>query len=134
MDIFVFKSITSRERDREDMYLLFLQGLDFEIIRNEIIKQNEQNRKAAWIAFFFNGLEEMVDHYSVVIPYFEDFHDLAYSDMLSQMILDRLKKGNATVEEISNEFCVDDIEKHLEHLIHKKVVVKNIDGSYSMRK
>ena len=39
-DIFVFKSVTSRERDREDMYLLFLQGLDFEVIRNEIIRQN----------------------------------------------------------------------------------------------
>ncbi len=46
-DIFVFKSVTSRERDREDMYLLFLQGLDFEVIRNEIIRQNEQNRNAA---------------------------------------------------------------------------------------
>jgi len=43
-DIFVFKSVTSRERDREDMYLLFLQGLDFEVIRDEIIRQNEQNR------------------------------------------------------------------------------------------
>jgi hypothetical protein len=39
-DIFVFKSVTSRERDREDMYLLFLQGLDFDVIRNEIIRQN----------------------------------------------------------------------------------------------
>ncbi len=38
-DIFVFKSVTSRERDREDMYLLFLQGLNFEVIRNEIIRQ-----------------------------------------------------------------------------------------------
>ena len=36
-DIFVFKSITTRERDREDMYTLFSKGLDFEIIKNEII-------------------------------------------------------------------------------------------------
>lgn len=50
-DIFVFKSVTSRERDREDMYLLFLQGLDFAVIRNEIIRQNEENKNGAWIAF-----------------------------------------------------------------------------------
>jgi len=50
------------------------------------------------------------------------------------MILDRLKKGNATDMEIANEFGVDDIEKHLEHLIHKKLLVKNIDGSYSLSK
>jgi len=131
-DIFVFKSVTSRERDREDMYLLFLQGLDFEVIRNEIIRQNEQNKNGAWIAFFFNGLEEMVDRYSIVIPYFEEFHDLAYNDMLSQMILDRLKKGNATEEEICQEFGVADIEKEMEYLTRKKQVIKNIDGSYSL--
>lgn len=131
-DIFVFKSVTSRERDREDMYLLFLQGLDFEVIRNEIIRQNEENKNGAWIAFFFNGLEEMVDRYSIVIPYFEEFHDMAYSDMLSQMILDRLEKGNATEDEICHEFGVADTEKHLEYLIRKKLVIKNIDGSYSL--
>ncbi len=131
-DIFVFKSVTSRERDREDMYLLFLQGLDFEVIRNEIIKQNEQNRNAAWLAFFFNGLEELADRYSIVIPYFEDFHDMGYSDMLSQMILDHLKKGNATEKEIGHEFGVDEIEKHMEYLVQKKLVVRNSDGSYSL--
>lgn len=83
-------------------------------------------------SFFFSGLEEMVDRYSIVIPYFEEFHDLAYNDMLSQMILDRLEKGNATDDEISHEFGVDDIEKHLEYLIRKKLVIKNIDGSYSL--
>ncbi|MDP2846029.1 MAG: hypothetical protein Q8N79_08180, partial [Candidatus Methanoperedens sp.] len=37
-----------------------------------------------------------------VLPWNEymDIFDLAYSDMLSQMILDRLMKGNATEEEI----------------------------------
>jgi len=66
-DIFIFKSITSRERDREDMYLLFLQGLDFNQIRNEITWQNDNNMSAAWIAFFFNGLEEVVERYSIGI-------------------------------------------------------------------
>jgi hypothetical protein len=131
-DIFIFKSVTSRERDRKDMYLLFLQGLDFEVIRNEIIRQNEQNRNAAWMAYFFNGLEELVDRYSIVIPYFEDFHDMGYNDMLSQMILDRLKKGNATEEEIGHEFGADDIEKHMECLVKKKLVFRNSDGSYSL--
>lgn len=36
-DIFVFKSVTSRDRDREDMYTLFTRGLDFDIIRDEIL-------------------------------------------------------------------------------------------------
>ncbi len=100
--------------------------------RVKSFRLNEQNRNAAWVAFFFNGLEEMVDRYSIVIPYFEDFHDMGYSDMLSQMILDRLKKGNATEEEIGHEFGVDDIEKHLEYLVQKKLVVRNSYGSDSL--
>jgi len=124
-DIFIFKSITSRERDREDMYLLFLQGLDFNQIRDEITWQNDNNMSAAWVAFFFNGLEEVVERYSIVIPFFDEFHDTAYSDMLSQMILDRLESGSATVEDLNRNFGVDDIEKHVESMIQKKLVTKN---------
>ena len=133
-DIFIFKSITSRERDREDMYLLFLQGLDFDIIREEIIWQNDNNMSAAWIAFFFNGLEEVVERYSIVIPFYDEFHDMAYSDMLSQMILDRLELGSATVEELSLSFDVDDIEAHVQSLIQRKLVVKNDDDSFSFNR
>ncbi|WP_394701141.1 DUF6036 family nucleotidyltransferase [uncultured Methanolobus sp.] len=32
-DIFVFKSITTRERDREDMYTLFSKALNFDLIK-----------------------------------------------------------------------------------------------------
>jgi len=133
-DIFIFKSITSRERDREDMYLLFLQGLDFNQIRDEITWQNDNNMSAAWVAFFFNGLEEVVERYSIVIPFFDEFHDTAYSDMLSQMILDRLESGSATVEDLNRNFGVDDIEKHVESMILKKLVTKNSDGSFSLNR
>ncbi|MBW6471474.1 MAG: hypothetical protein K0A90_09710 [Methanosarcinaceae archaeon] len=133
-DIFIFKSITSRERDREDMYLLFLQGLDFNIIRKEIIWQNDNNMSAAWIAFFFNGLEEVVERYSIVIPHFNEFHDMAYSDMLSQMILDRLESGSTTIEELSINFGVDDVEAHVQNLIQRKLVVKNSAGLFSLNR
>lgn len=133
-DIFIFKSITSRERDREDMYLLFLQGLDFNLIRDEITWQNDNSMSAAWVAFFFNGLEEVVERYSIVIPFFDEFHDTAYSDMLSQMILDRLESGSATVEDLNRNFGVDDIEKHVESMIQKKLVTKNSDGSFSLNR
>lgn len=131
-DIFIFKSITSRERDRGDMYLLFLQGLDFNIIRDEIIWQNENSMSAAWIAFFFSGLEEVMERYFIVIPFYDEFHDMAYSDMQSQMILDRMESGSVTVEELCLNFGVDDIEAHVQSLIRRKLVVKNDDGSFSL--
>ena len=133
-DIFIFKSVTSRERDREDMYLLFLQGLDFNVIRDEMLWQNEHNMNAAWLAFFFNGLEELVERYSVVIPFFEEFEKMAYSDMLSQMILDRLKNESATLEELVHELGVGDVEAHMELLVKNGMAIENADGSYSLRR
>ncbi len=50
-----------------------------------------------------------MERYSIVIPFYDKFHDLAYGDMVSQMILDRLEKGDATVDELVREFGVDDI-------------------------
>ena len=35
----------------------------------------------------------MVERYYIVIPFYEEFHELAYGDMVSQMILDHLEKG-----------------------------------------
>ena len=131
-DIFIFKSVTSRERDREDMYLLFLQGLDFNVIRDEMLWQNEHNMNAAWLAFFFNGLEELVERYSVVIPFFEEFEKMAYSDMLSQMIVNRLKNGSASVDELVQEFGVSDVKVHMEYLVKKKLVRETAEGLFSL--
>ena len=55
-----------------------------------------------------------MERYSIVIPFYDEFHDLAYGDMVSQMILDRLEKGDATVDEFVRELGVEDIEVHLE--------------------
>ena len=131
-DIFIFKSVTSRERDREDMYMLFLQGLDFNVIRDEMLWQNEHNMNAAWLAFFFNGLEEVVERYSVVIPFYKEFEKMAYSDMLSQMILNRLKNGSTTVDELVEELGVGDVEAHMEYLVKKKLVRETAEGLFSL--
>ena len=106
-DIFVFKSISSREGDLADMYTLFMQVLDFKAIREEVIWQNAHDQNFAWLAFFYNGLEEFADKYSLSHPIFEELHDLAYNDMLGQMILDRLKKCAATETELVQIFKTD---------------------------
>ncbi len=45
----------------------------------------------------------VVDRYSIVIPFYEEYHELAYGDVVSQMILDRLEKGDATRDELIRE-------------------------------
>ncbi|AKB28177.1 hypothetical protein MSSIT_1458 [Methanosarcina siciliae T4/M] len=127
-DIFVFKSVTSRDRDREDMYTLFTRGLDFDVIRDEILWQNEQDRSFAWIAFFFDGLEEFADRYKISHSVIGELHDLAYQDMLAQMLIERLKGGNKTFEELSQDMDSRDGKKAIKVLV-KKGLIKQVAES-----
>lgn len=97
-DVFIFKSVTSRERDREDMYTLFRYGLDFDVIRDEIIEQSKSSAKKAWLAFFFVGLEELKDRYDVVIPYFDEFYELACGEVLKYALITLLKEPKSIEE------------------------------------
>ncbi|AKB36158.1 hypothetical protein MSSAC_1568 [Methanosarcina siciliae C2J] len=131
-DIFVFKSVTSRERDREDMYTLFTRGLDFDIIRDEILWQNEQDRSFAWIAFFFDGLEEFADRYKIFHSVIGELHDLAYQDMLVQMPIERLKGGHKTLEELSQDMDSRDVRKAIKVLVKKGLIKQVAESQFSL--
>lgn len=131
-DIFVFKSVTSRDRDREDMYTLFTRGLDFETIRDEIVWQNEHDQNFAWIAFFFDGLEEFADRFKISHSVIGELHDLAYQDMLAQMLIERLKEGHQTFEELSRDLDSGDVKKALESLVKKGVVLQVSESKFSL--
>ena len=60
-DIFILKSVTSRPRDREDMFILFSHGLNVNIIKEEIQKQAKLDENKAWLSYFFIGLDELVN-------------------------------------------------------------------------
>lgn len=131
-DIFVFKSVTSRDRDREDMYTLFIRGLDFEIIRDEIIWQNDNDHSFAWIAFFFDGLEEFADRYKISHSVIGELHDLAYHDMLAQMLIEQLKGGSKTFEELSRDLDSEDVKEVLELLVRKKIILQLTEDKFSL--
>jgi len=52
--------------------------------------------------------------------------------MVSQMILDRLEKGDATGDELVLELVVGDIEVYLDELVEKKLATNNGGGTYSL--
>ncbi len=99
-DVFIFKSITSRERDREDMNTLFRHGLDFNAVRKEILWQSKHSENRAWLAFFFVGLEELKEMFALDIPYFDDFYELACDEVLQHNILLLLEEKDRTINDI----------------------------------
>ncbi|MCJ7697833.1 MAG: nucleotidyltransferase [Thermoplasmata archaeon] len=100
-DIFIFKAVTSRPRDREDMFILFSHGLDMNIIKEEIKRQAKLDESTAWLSFFFVGLDELIEEYHVIIPRYDEFLQMAENEMTERLILAFLQKKSRTLHELA---------------------------------
>jgi len=99
-DIFIFKAVTSRPRDREDMFSLFSHGLDAGIIRSEILNQAQLDEDKAWLSFFFVGLDELVSEYNIIFPEYNEFLKIAEEEMLEQIILKLIRKKPRSINDL----------------------------------
>lgn len=93
-DIFVFKAVTSRPRDRDDMFVIFSSGLDFGRIKREIASQSKACQSRAWVAFFLVGLDEMIEKHGAVIPGYDGFLRLAEKDVYEKLRNEKRKNMN----------------------------------------
>lgn len=64
-DIFLFKSITDREKDVDDCRVLIMGGLDWELIKQELY---QQEGKALWRFWIYEQLSRIRNKYGAVIP------------------------------------------------------------------
>lgn len=78
-DIFVFKSITEREADLDDLDLLATRGLDWKIIQTEMEWQRE-NSDRTWTVLFHDRLQELADR-GFTIPILSKIRELAEEDL-----------------------------------------------------
>jgi hypothetical protein len=60
-DIFVFKSITNREGDKEDCFTLTKDVLDWDLVLKEIEYQIKKSGQDIWITRMNETLEELID-------------------------------------------------------------------------
>jgi len=133
-DIFILKSVTSRPRDREDMFTLFSHGLNVEIIRKEIQKQAKLDENKAWLSYFFVGLDELVGEYNVIFPDYDEFLRLAEDEMLEKLILEFIKKKPRTINDLVSILNCDknEIIKILEDLI-KQDKISRFKGKFYLK-
>lgn len=64
-DIFLFKSITDREKDVDDCYSLITTGLDWGIIKRELYLQEG---KALWRFWLYEQLARIKNKYGITTP------------------------------------------------------------------
>lgn len=99
-DIFIFKAVTSRRRDREDMFTLFSHGLDIKIIKNEIRRQAQLDTSKGWLSYFFVGLDELIEEYNIIFPEYNWFLKIAEDEMMERLIVEFIKKKPRTINDL----------------------------------
>lgn len=111
-DIFAFKALTDRERDRTDMNVIYGAGVDHATIRGEVLAQAERPTGKRFAAFFFLGLEAFVETFGVIYPGMDEFEALYIREEVAEMLLTRLRAGaldlNATAADLGVERDVVD--------------------------
>lgn len=75
-DIFLFKSVTPRADDREDMNILVQTGLDFDTIIDEIQTQTELLGEEFFVTHINQALIELEDRFGVTTPLTEPVEQL----------------------------------------------------------
>lgn len=126
-DIFIFKSVTSRPRDREDMFTLFSHGLNVDIIKKEIQKQAKLDEDKAWLSYFFVGLDELVSEYNIIFPDYDEFLRLAEEEILEKLIIEFIQKKPRSLNDLVSilKYGRDEIRQILEELTQQNKILKS---------
>ncbi len=89
-DIFLFKSITDRPADLDDMVALIQLDLDWKVIENEIRAQPESWR---WITRLYLRMIELKSSFSIVSPLLRDMQTEAEISAAIGILLAKLDDG-----------------------------------------
>lgn len=129
-DLFLFKSITERELDLDDMKILVESGIDWEIVFDECQKQSGYK---IWEAFLLVRLDELHEKYGIQVPIYQKLYRLAEHRLITEAILLFIEDGK-TYKEISayvqNKYnCSNSwIRKHVSMMIKEELLTRRRMG------
>lgn len=125
-DIFLFKSITEREGDLEDMGGLVRAGIDSDVLLREIDVQRKLLDTEVWITYLDAKLDELDEGYGITLPIKEQIAEMAGKvyDKLEVTLL--LKEREMSMEDLEEEVEMEreDLEKAVEDLLSRKIIKK----------
>jgi hypothetical protein len=96
-DIFLFKGMTERNVDLDDMRVLAEIGLDWNIIKEECISQE---KRKIWEAFLATKLTELKDKFGVEAPILKELWKMAGDELVSRVFQEIVGSGKHTFDEI----------------------------------
>jgi hypothetical protein len=123
-DIFLFKGITEREADLDDMRLLAESGLEWKIIEQECRNQSISSGRL-WENALFQNLMELREKHKIRSPIEKSLQRIVEEKLTEDAIVQALKAGNNTIATISKT-----TELPLHHI---RASVKKLEKKGSLR-
>jgi hypothetical protein len=101
-DLFLFKGITEREADLDDMRILAQSGLSWEIISQECKSQSEASG-VCWEDALYQNIMDLKAKYSIQAPIEKALRQTAEQKIIETTLLKQIQKGNHTIKSIAAE-------------------------------
>ena len=101
-DLFLFKGITEREADLDDMRILAQSGLNWEIISQECKSQSEVS-DVCWEDALYQNLVDLKAKYGIESPIEKPLRKVAERKIIETTLIRQIQKGNNTVQSIAKE-------------------------------
>jgi len=101
-DIFLFKGITEREADLEDMRILAESGLKWDIINQECQSQSTASG-ISWEDALYQNLLDLKTKYGIESPIEKTLRKVAERKLIETTLLREIEKGNNTVKTIAQK-------------------------------
>jgi hypothetical protein len=130
-DILLFKGITEREADLDDMRILAERRIDWKAIQNECLSQKQSGR---WAYRLGTKLLELRSKFGIDASIIRTLLDYSDRELVKQMFANIISDGNSTFMEISKVvkekygYSESWTRKQLVILIKKRAIVSHKKG------
>ncbi|MEK6986842.1 MAG: hypothetical protein AABX97_01960 [Candidatus Thermoplasmatota archaeon] len=99
-DIFLFKGMTEREGDLEDMRILAERGLNWDVVKEECLRQK---KRLIWESFLLDRLVDLERRFGIKSPIAKELLASADFELLKVVFRKIVGEGYTTFEEIAGE-------------------------------
>lgn len=100
-DIMLFKGITERAGDFEDMEAIAKEGVDWDIVRDEVFAQGGER---SWEGLLYNRLHELRERYKINVPILRDLLKRDRENIVKEYLHKLLSSGKNSQKEIIADF------------------------------
>jgi len=128
-DIFLFKGITEREADLNDMRLLVESGIDWQVVKEECRYQSDISGKL-WEDALVQNLIDLRTKYKIKSPIEKELTKLCEEKMAEDRILKSIASGHITFKEISGDTTLEYyyVREQIKRMTKKRLLI--IDRKY----